>query len=326
MAYIKGRKHPTARAVSGTTTFGLLAGLALAMPVHAQSRGGAAPAALPQVEITATPVQDRSNDYKVDLPSSPKFTQPLVDTPQTITVVPREVLHEQGATTLTDALRNIPGVGVFSAGENGRTSTGDAVFMRGFDASSSIYVDGVRDVGSIGRDIFNTEQIEVVEGPSGSDFGRSTPTGSINMVTKQPQLEAFTSGSLTLGSANYRRATIDVNRPLAGTDDSAVRLNAMVQDAGVPGRDRVKDKRWGIAPSRSRWAWERRCGSTSTTCTWNRTTSPTGGCPPSACRAIPRRTPPDMPATAASSTRPHASTRTISTAPAPTATRSRPTC
>lgn len=273
MAYIKGRKHPTARAVSGTTTFGLLAGLALAMPVHAQSRGGAAPAALPQVEITATPVQDRSNDYKVDLPSSPKFTQPLVDTPQTITVVPREVLHEQGATTLTDALRNIPGVGVFSAGENGRTSTGDAVFMRGFDASSSIYVDGVRDVGSIGRDIFNTEQIEVVEGPSGSDFGRSTPTGSINMVTKQPQLEAFTSGSLTLGSANYRRATIDVNRPLAGTDDSAVRLNAMVQDAGVPGRDRVKDKRWGIAPSRSRWAWERRCGSTSTTCTWNRTTT-----------------------------------------------------
>ena len=160
----------------------------------------------------------------------------------------RHLSEDAAFATLTDALRNVPGVGAFYAGENGNTSTGDTVFMRGFDASSSIYVDGVRDLGAISRDVFNTEQVEVIEGPSGSDFGRSAPTGSINMVTKQPQLDNFVDGSLTAGSASYKRATVDLNRAL-GNNGTALRLNAMVQDAGVPGRHGVEDNRWGIAPS-----------------------------------------------------------------------------
>ena len=117
--------------------------------------------------------------------SSPKFTQPLLDTTQTINVIGSDLFNEQGATTLTEALRNSPGVGTFYAGENGNTSTGDAIYMRGFDTSGSIFVDGVRDLGSISRDVFNIEQIEVAKGPAGSDNGRSAPTGAINLVTKQ---------------------------------------------------------------------------------------------------------------------------------------------
>ncbi|WP_458031950.1 TonB-dependent receptor plug domain-containing protein, partial [Klebsiella pneumoniae] len=76
-------------------------------------------------------------------------------------------------TNLTDALKNVPGVGAFFAGENGNSTTGDAIYMRGADTSNSIYVDGIRDIGSVSRDTFNTEQVEVIKGPSGSDYGRS---------------------------------------------------------------------------------------------------------------------------------------------------------
>ena len=172
-----------------------------------------------------------------------------MDTTQTISVIKEQVLQEQGATTLTEALRNVPGAGTFYAGENGNTSTGDAIYMRGFDTSNSIYVDGVRDVGSISRDVFNTEQVEVTKGPASTDYGRSAPTGAINMVTKQPSLADSFGASLGAGSGSYKRSTVDWNKSLTGMGGAAFRLNAMVQDAGVAGRDRVANDRWGIAPS-----------------------------------------------------------------------------
>lgn len=242
MAYITGRKH--AAAISGSTTIGLLAGLALAAPVQAQQEG-AGGRTFPEVKVQAA----SETGYEPAQLSSPKFTQPLVDTTQTISVIKEGVLKEQGATTLTEALRNVPGVGTFYGGENGNTATGDAVYMRGFDTSSSIFADGVRDLGSISRDVFNTEQVEVTKGPAGTDYGRSAPSGSINMVTKQPNLVDSFSGSLGLGSGSYKRSTIDWNKSLAGMGGAAFRLNAMVQDAGVAGRDGIKNDRWGLAPS-----------------------------------------------------------------------------
>jgi len=144
-----------------------------------------------------------------------------------------------------------PGAGAFFLGENGNTSTGDSIFMRGFDASANIFVNGVRDIGTISRDMFNIEQVEVVKGPSGTDIGRSSPTGYINLITKTPKLENSFSGSLTYGSADFGRGTIDWNRVITNTDSSgtAFRLNAVAEDGGVAGRDEVKNKRWGIAPS-----------------------------------------------------------------------------
>lgn len=241
MAYIKSRKHAVGRAPSPQLTGAAAATLiAISMPVAAQISTANT---LREVKIEAT-----ADSYKPEASSSPKFTQPLVDTPQTITVIKKEVLQDQGATTLTEALRNTPGI-TFQMGENGNTSTGDAVFMRGFDTSGSIFVDGIRDVGTVSRDMFNIEQVEVVKGPAGADIGRGSPTGYINLVSKVPAAENFFAGSVSLGSASQKRATVDLNRALNETGSVAFRLNAMAQDGGVPGRDLVENNRWGIAPS-----------------------------------------------------------------------------
>src|SRR5690606_28582700 len=158
-----------------------------------------------------------------------------------------DLFNEQGATSLTEALRNSPGVGTFYAGENGNTTTGDTIYMRGFDSSSSIFVDGVRDLGSVSRDVFNLEQIEVAKGPAGTDNGRTAPTGAINLVSKQAFAENASSATVSFGTHSQRRATADWNHVLGET--SAFRLNLMAQDSGVPGRDVVENKRWGVAPS-----------------------------------------------------------------------------
>src|SRR5687768_2308427 len=127
-------------------------------------------------------VEDKGEEtIKVDKPSSPKFTQPLVDTPQTIAVISDEVLLQQGATTLSQALRNTPGV-TFLMGENGNTATGDSIFMRGFDTQGSIFIDGIRDLGTVSRDTFNTQQVEIAKGPAGPDYGRSAASGYVNLV------------------------------------------------------------------------------------------------------------------------------------------------
>ena len=134
-------------------------------------------------------------------PSSDKYSVPLTETPQTIQVIPRALLDEQGATTLTDALRNVPGI-TMQAGEGGGASntSGDMFNMRGFSANNSLFVDNVRDDGMLARDVFNLEQIEVFSGPTGSDVGRTNAAGYINLATKVPQRAAARSGSLTYGS------------------------------------------------------------------------------------------------------------------------------
>ncbi|MGE0447219.1 MAG: TonB-dependent siderophore receptor [Vicinamibacterales bacterium] len=177
--------------------------------------------------------------------NSPKFTQPLRDVPQTITVVPSSVIQAQGATTLRDVLRNVTGISI-QAGEGG-VPAGDNLSIRGFSARTDFFIDGIRDSGGYARDPFNVEQVEVVKGPSSSYSGRGSTGGSINLATKAPHLSAARSASIGLGSADYKRGTIDVNQPLAG--GSALRLNAMWTDSETPGRDVVASERWGIAPS-----------------------------------------------------------------------------
>ena len=243
MSPIKSRKHAAPLRSLPLATASLAAGLGLAaLPALAHAEAPADTArTLDKIDVHAT------RGYKADKVASPKFTQRLQDTPQTIQVITSDLFNQQGATTLTEALRNSPGVGTFYAGENGNTTTGDALFMRGFDTSSSLYVDGVRDLGSISRDVFNIEQVEVTKGPAGTDNGRSAPTGAINLVSKQANLQDATSASVSLGSDQQRRATGDWNQSLGAT--SALRINAMWQDSDQPGRDHVQNKRWGLAPS-----------------------------------------------------------------------------
>jgi catecholate siderophore receptor len=182
--------------------------------------------------------------------SSRKYTEPLRDTPQTITVIPKEVIEQQGATTLRDVLRNVPGLTV-TAGEGG-TPAGDNLTIRGFSARNDVFVDGVRDLGPQSRDPFNLEQVEVVKGPGSAYTGRGSTGGSVNLVSKVASLRPAYGFTLDLGTARTKRATADLNFPLARLglgDHSAFRLNLLAHDAGVAGRNVVENERWGVAPS-----------------------------------------------------------------------------
>ena len=230
-----GRSHSVAAAVS--LVLGLAAG---------QAQSQSAPTkAMPKISVQEG--QDREAAVKVDEVSSAKFTQPLLDTPQTITIVSKEVLKQQGATTLSQALRNTPGV-TFLLGENGNTATGDSIFMRGFDTQGSIFIDGIRDLGTITRDTFNTEQVEIAKGPAGPDNGRGAASGYVNLSSKVPTTQDFSEGTVSYGTGDNGRITGDSNYYFDGAN-AALRLNVMGQNGGVAGRDEVKRDSWAIAPS-----------------------------------------------------------------------------
>lgn len=182
--------------------------------------------------------------------SSPRYTEPLRNIPQTITVIPKEVIAQQGATSLTDVLRNVPGLTI-TAGEGG-VPAGDNLTIRGNSARNDIFVDGVRDLSPQSRDPFNLEQVEVTKGPTSAISGRGSAGGTINLLSKSAFVGRAISGSLALGNADTRRATVDVNTSLARLglgEKTGFRLNMLVHGAGVPGRNVVKNDRWGIAPS-----------------------------------------------------------------------------
>lgn len=185
---------------------------------------------------------------KAPVVSSPKFTQPILDTPRTLTVIPDEVFTAQGATTLRDVLRNTPGI-TFQAGEGGGGLPGDTFSMRGFSSGNDITVDGIREVGAYSRDAFNIDQVEVVKGPASAVAGRGATGGSINLVTKTPKKESFTRVSGAAGTESYSRSTIDANLPMTAIADSAFRINAMFGASDVAGRDVVHNSSWGVAPS-----------------------------------------------------------------------------
>lgn len=244
MAYIQAKKHPTgARSAIASAILMALPAVALAdnstTQASAQQSGK-----LQQVTVTADAIEA---EFIAEKASSPKQTQKLVDTPQTIVVLKKELFKQQAATTLSDTLRNTPGITMLM-GENGNTATGDSIFMRGFDTQGNIYVDGIRDLGSISRDVFNTDQVEIAKGPAGVDNGRSTSSGYVNMGSKVAGLEDFISGSAVVGSGSHKRVTADINQSL-NIENAAIRVNLLRQDSGVPNRDLVENNSTGIATS-----------------------------------------------------------------------------
>lgn len=179
--------------------------------------------------------------------ASPKFAETPLDTAQTINAVSQEVLQQQGVTTLRDALRNVAGISL-AAGEGG--AQGDNLTVRGFTARNDLFIDGMRDFGSYYRDPFNTQEVEVLQGPSSVTFGRGSTGGVVNQSTKTPGLTRFLSGDLDVGTDLTRRLAIDFDQPLPklGTG-AAIRLNLMGDEGDVAGRDVAESRRFGVAPS-----------------------------------------------------------------------------
>ena len=238
-SFIRSRKH-AAPCLSGSA----LAVLATLAAPAAQAEGGYKDIdpAVPVVEISGAARRDVQTPV---MSSSDKFTAPLLDTPKSVTVIGQEVISQTAAVSLADALRTVPGITI-GAGEGGNP-VGDNLFIRGYNAQTDTYVDGIRDAGSQSREVFNLEQVEVVKGPNSAYGGRSSAGGGINLVSKSAQADNFSNATVGVGSHDYRRVTGDINRTLG--NNAAFRLNVMAHENNVAGRDVVGGDRWGIAPT-----------------------------------------------------------------------------
>ena len=124
------------------------------MPDTTAARGDA-PVALDELTV----IGEQEQSYKADTSASKKYTAPLRETPKSVTVITDQVIRDTGSLTLVDALRTTSGI-TFGAGEGGNPA-GDRPIIRGFNAESDTFIDGLRDVGSQTREIFNVERIEV---------------------------------------------------------------------------------------------------------------------------------------------------------------------
>lgn len=218
---------------------GLLTAVSLASLMGATAASGQEGALqLPTIDVTGD-----QGSYQTTQQSITRLQTPLKDTPQTVNVVPQQVIQEQRAVSMEDALRSVPGI-TFSAGEGGQQ--GDSPIIRGFAARGDIFRDGFRDPGWYTRDLFNTDRVEVYKGPSAFAFGRGSTGGAINNVTKLPTGATYVEGTATGTSAGGYRADLDAS---GKNGNISGRIAALYQDVPTLTRDNVYTKRWGVAPS-----------------------------------------------------------------------------
>ena len=181
-------------------------------------------AVLPEVKATAS-----EESFRKEATSTATRTEtPLRDIPQFINTIPETLIRSQGATQLTEALRNVPGIS-YAAAEGG-TQANQLFYLRGFPAGGDIFIDGVRDIGEYNRDLFATESVDVLKGPSALMFGRGSTGGLINQVSKVADLVARKEVNLTFGSFEQKRLTADVNTPFG--DSSSFRVIALGESSG----------------------------------------------------------------------------------------------
>ncbi len=170
-----------------------------------------------------------------------KTNTPLLDIPQTITVITEDFAEDTGSLTLGQALLYVPGVTV-QQGEGHR----DQVTIRGQETNADFFTNGVRDDIQYFRDLYNVEAVEVLKGSSALVFGRGGAGGVINRVTKEANFERIFEGTTTVGSHDKRYFTADVGNKIS--ENFAIRLNAMYENSeGF--RDHYEVERVGFNPT-----------------------------------------------------------------------------
>ncbi|WP_462159501.1 TonB-dependent receptor [Pseudoalteromonas sp. GB56] len=188
----------------------------------------------------------RNSIYNVKKSGDARRLVDLVDMPTTITVLTKDQIEESGRSDLKEVLSTQAGV-TLGTGENGN-AFGDRYIIRGHEARSDVFVDGLRDPGMNTRESFSVEQIEITKGPSATFAGRGSSGGAVNSITKKASLGYdFGRVDVGVGSDNYVRAAVDVNTPL--TDNFATRINIMTAKEDAPKRDGAERERQGILAS-----------------------------------------------------------------------------
>lgn len=174
--------------------------------------------------------------------SATKADTPLLDLPQTVNVVPRDLFVLQGARSIEDALLNVAGVSP-SVGDGQR----DQVYIRGFSAQYDQYLDGVRDEAMYFRDLSNIDRVEVLEGPSAVLYGHGSAGGIVDRISRLPTATSVGSVDVIYGSWDQRRSELDSGGPL-GSPTLTYRFDAADEDSGGF-RDQYFLQRYHVSPS-----------------------------------------------------------------------------
>ena len=195
------------------------------------------------IELVVTGEQD---GYTVPEASTATRTDtPLRDIPQSIQVIPQQVIKDQGITRIVDATRNVSGVAAVS----GYGNTFGDVNIRGF--FSSVLVDGFPAFffNSLSpANGANIEQVEVLKGPASVLYGRLEPGGLVNYVTKKPLNSPYYSASFTAGSFDYYNPAIDLSGPLTTDKRLLYRVNVSYENSGSY-RDYIENDILYISPA-----------------------------------------------------------------------------
>jgi len=187
-------------------------------------------------------VEDKDRARERPLASGLKTPTPLIDVPQSLSVISEAQIEEQSFMSLGDVLRYTPGVAV-SQGEGHR----DAIIIRGNDTTADFFVDGVRDDVQYFRPLYSIERVEILRGANALLFGRGGGGGVVNRVVKRPNLDTafveMTASADTFGAYNF---AVDGNRPV--DDRIGVRVNAFYEELDNH-RDFFEGERYGFNPT-----------------------------------------------------------------------------
>lgn len=204
-------------------------------------------------EIVVKETRQRREPYTVDeVSSATRIPVPVHDTPRSVQTVTKQVIEDQKALRLEDAIRNVSGVSQFAT-DGGR---GGQFLIRGFASDQNIFKNGFRDDSFFSsrapRDILNIERIEVVKGPPSYLYGRADPGGVINQITKAPLKTPYYSAELLLGNYDLYRPQLDIGGPLNASKTLTYRFNGLYENAGSY-REGVRSERIFLAPT---FGWE----------------------------------------------------------------------
>ncbi|MGH8437955.1 MAG: TonB-dependent receptor [Pseudomonas sp.] len=202
-----------------------------------------------QAETLAIPATSVNSSYEEqsykasESKSALRIDAPLRDIPQTVNVVPQSVIKDQGAQSMEDVLKNVPGIGL-SNGDGQR----DQVTIRGFSAIGDMYVDGLRDDALYYRDLSNVERVEVIKGPAAVLYGRGSSGGLINSVSKKPNFSPVQEVGVSFDSEGKRRTQFDAGWADQQQGDKAFRITGALEDSDTFRDDGYIDRK-AIAPT-----------------------------------------------------------------------------
>jgi iron complex outermembrane receptor protein len=215
-------------------------GLVLALTAAPDSQATAE-----DIEVVATQITLENSYFVPDASIGTGLETPLLDIPQSVQVIPEQLLQDRNVTELERALETVPGVS--STGQRGTSAFGPGILIRGFEVRESIFRDGIPYTSLAPIDTSDIERIEVLKGPASVLFGQGEPGGSINLVSKKPLADPYYAADISIGSFDSYRADIDLSGPIDTEKTVKYRLNVSYENYGSF-RDFVGGERWVVSP------------------------------------------------------------------------------